>query len=96
MLESASRTCTYAGIYVLAIEWLSSKYLVLGCTMIAVSYAMGELLLGVVAMYIHDFRTLIRVLYTPGLFLQNCVKFACEIIYFYVCLHVRLFSQEYL
>lgn len=60
-------TSTFAGIYVLSIEWVSTKYRVLGSTVVALSFPMGEMLLGLVAMHIHDFRTLIRVLYTPGL-----------------------------
>lgn len=66
-LESSAGTCTYAGTYVLAIEWASTKYRVLGTTLITLSYPLGEMLLGLIAMYIHDFRMLIRVLYTPGL-----------------------------
>lgn len=60
-------TSTFAGIYVLSIEWVSTKYRVLGSTIIALSFPLGEILLGFVAMYVHDFRTLIRILYTPGL-----------------------------
>lgn len=60
-------TSTFAGIYLLSIEWVSTKYRVFGGALVAVSFPLGEILLGFVAMYIHDFRTLIRVLYTPGL-----------------------------
>lgn len=60
-------TSTFAGIYVLSIEWVGPKYRVLGSTLVALSFPLGEMLLGFVAMYVHDFRTLIRVLYTPGL-----------------------------
>lgn len=66
-LESAAGACTYGGTYVLAVEWASEKYRVLGTTMITLSFPVGEMVLGIVAMYVHDFRTLIQVLYTPGL-----------------------------
>lgn len=33
---------------------------------------MGEVLIGLVAMFVHDFRTLIRILHTPGLFAFIC------------------------
>lgn len=36
--------------------------------LLALSFPLGEVFLGVVAMYIHDFRLLLRVLYTPALF----------------------------
>lgn len=60
-------TSTFAGIFVLCIEWVTTKYRVLGSTIVALSFPLGEMLLGFVAMYVHDFRTLIRVLYAPGL-----------------------------
>lgn len=65
-MESLGSTA-FAGMYVLALEWVNSKYRVLGSMILSLSFPVGEILLGVVAMYIHDFRTLIRVLYTPAL-----------------------------
>lgn len=35
---------------------------------VAIGFPMGEILLGVFAMFIHDFRYLLRVLYAPGVF----------------------------
>lgn len=67
-LESLG-TSTYAGTFVLALEWVSTKHRVLGSMIVAIAFPLGEILLGVVAMYIHDFRYLIRLLYTPGAFL---------------------------
>lgn len=66
-LESSAGACTYAGTYVLALEWANSKYRVLGSAMVSLSFPIGEIVLGIVAMYVHDFRILIRILYTPGL-----------------------------
>lgn len=67
-LESAVGAALYEGSYVLAIEWVTSKYRVLGSSIQAISYALGEMLLGLVAMYVHDFRLLMQILYVPGLF----------------------------
>lgn len=59
--------CVFETTYVLGIEWVHSKYRVLGSTIISVSYPLGSMFLGLVAMSVHNFRTLIRVLYPPGL-----------------------------
>lgn len=55
--------------YVLAIEWVNSRKRVLGSVITSVSFPLGEMLFGLVAMYVHDFRYVIRILYTPGLLL---------------------------
>lgn len=68
-LESAAGAASYEGSYVLAIEWASSKYRVTGSSIQAIAYALGEMLLGLVAFYVHDFRFLARILYVPGLFI---------------------------
>lgn len=67
-LESAVGAASYEGSYVLAIEWVSAKYRVTGSSIQSIAYALGEMLLGLVALYVHDFRLLMRILYVPGLF----------------------------
>lgn len=67
-LEASAGTCIFSGIYVLGIEWISSNYRALGGTLIIASFPLGEMILGVVAMYVHNFRHLLRILYVPGLF----------------------------
>lgn len=52
----------------LAIEWVSVRYRALGTTLVVTSFPLGEMLLGIVAMYVHNLRYLLRVIYTPGLF----------------------------
>lgn len=47
---------------------MSSEYRVLGAQIITLSYSIGEILFGVLAMYVPDFRILIRICYIPGLF----------------------------
>lgn len=47
---------------------MSSNYRAIGTTFVVTSFPIGEMLLGLVAMYVHNFRHLLRILYTPGLF----------------------------
>lgn len=61
-------TSTYAGTFVLGIEWVHTDYRVLGSMIVALGFPIGEILLGLFAMFIHDFRYLIRALYAPGVF----------------------------
>lgn len=68
-MEASAGTCTFGGLYILGIEWVSSKYRVLGSTIMAVAFPVGEVLLGVAAMYIHNYRYLLRALYISGLFI---------------------------
>lgn len=49
------------------LEWVSTKYRVLGSSVVSLSFPIGEVCLGLAAMYIQDFRHLMRTLYTPGL-----------------------------
>lgn len=67
-LESSVGTSTYAGSFVLGIELLTTRYRVLGSTIISISHPIGEIIFGLIAMYIHDFRILLRMTYIPGLF----------------------------
>lgn len=66
-LEAAAFAFCFTGIYVFAIELLSQKYRVLGNTIMSIAYAIGEILLGVAALYIHEYRTVMRVFCVPGL-----------------------------
>lgn len=54
--------------FVLSVEWVSTKYRVLSCTIVSLFYPMGEMILGILAMHIHSMRTLLLVVYIPGLF----------------------------
>lgn len=68
-LEAAAGTSVFGGMYILSIEWVSSKYRVLASTIMAISFPVGEVLLGFAAMYIHNYRYLLRTLYIPGIFI---------------------------
>ncbi|XP_031627744.1 uncharacterized protein LOC116343679 [Contarinia nasturtii] len=67
-LEASAGACIFNGLYILVIETLSLRQRALGSSMLNVSFSLGEILLGLLAMYIHNFRYLLRALYTPGLF----------------------------
>lgn len=67
-MEAASSASCLTAPYVIAIELLNLKTRVLGAIIVAISFPVGEMLLGFVAIYVHDYRTLIRVLQIPGLF----------------------------
>ncbi|XP_031636514.1 solute carrier family 22 member 6-A-like [Contarinia nasturtii] len=60
-------TTTFSGIFLLAVEWVNTKYRIFGSVLVSLSFPLGEMLLGFVALYVHDYRHIIRLLYTPGL-----------------------------
>lgn len=66
--EACVGTSTYAGSFVLGIELLTTRYRVLGSTIISLSHPIGEVIFGLIAMHIHDFKHLLRITYIPGLF----------------------------
>ncbi|KAJ8871905.1 hypothetical protein PR048_028245 [Dryococelus australis] len=55
------------------IEMVHPSRRVLAGTVLSVSYSLGESILGVVAMVLQNWRTLLRVIYAPAvLFLSYC------------------------
>lgn len=57
------------GIWILALECVTSKYRVFGNAIVTSSFSLGEVVLGVVAMYFHDFRHILWIMYAPGVLL---------------------------
>lgn len=55
----------YAATFILAMELLEPKKRVIGGTLIACSYTIGEILLGLIAINVSNFRTLLQISYTP-------------------------------
>lgn len=53
--------------FVLCVEWVSSKYRILSGTIIAVIYPLGEILIGVAAIYLSHYRHFLLAIYTPAL-----------------------------
>lgn len=66
-LEAGALTSCFTGIYLYAIEVLSKKYRVLGNTTMFVAFALGEICLGIAALFVHNFRYVIRIFSIPGL-----------------------------
>ncbi|XP_055315112.1 organic cation transporter protein-like [Sitodiplosis mosellana] len=68
-LCAAVGTTTYMAAFVLCVEWVSSKYRILASTTIAATYPGGEILLGVMAMLLPNYRAFLSAIYTPALLL---------------------------
>ncbi|KAJ6638845.1 Organic cation transporter protein [Pseudolycoriella hygida] len=64
-LEAAIGAGAYATSFILAMELLEPKKRVIGGTLIACSYTIGEIYLGVIAMHFTNFRTQLQILYAP-------------------------------
>lgn len=47
---------------------MTPKYRVLSNTTLSVAYPIGEMLVGLTAMFVHDYRILIRIMFSPGIF----------------------------
>lgn len=60
-------TSVYGGTVILAMEWVHTDYRVLGSMILALTFPAGEILLGIFAMFFHNFRYLFRILYGPGI-----------------------------
>lgn len=67
-LEAAGFAFCFTGISVISIELMSTKYRSLGNTTPMIAYPVGVVLLGLAAMYVHDFRWVMRIFHIPGLF----------------------------
>lgn len=60
-------TTIYGSGFVLGAEWVSSEYRVLTSIIVAGTVPLGEILLAVCAMYFPHFRSLLLVIFVPGL-----------------------------
>lgn len=58
---------TYMTIYVMAIEFAGPKKRVFSGTLISVMYSFSQVLTGIVAMFFHNFRVFLRLLFVPNL-----------------------------
>lgn len=66
-LDAAISSTLYASVFILGIELVGPKRRVIACCFLTTFYAIGEIFLGVAAMYITNWRVLLRVLYIPAL-----------------------------
>lgn len=53
----------------LAIELVGSRHRVLTSTLLPLSFPFGQIIFGIIVMYVDDFRVFTRLFYVPGLFL---------------------------
>lgn len=53
--------------FVLCVEWVSTKHRVMSSTIVSLIYPLGEILLGLAAMYYDHYRSFLVFVYTPAL-----------------------------
>lgn len=66
-LDSVTASTLYGSVFILGIELVGPRKRVIANTFLSVPYCLGQLLLGVLAMYIHNWKTLLLVIYVPAL-----------------------------
>lgn len=66
-LDPVIGSTMYTTAFILALELVGPKMRVTGNNIISCAFSFGEALLGLLAMYFRDWRTLLRILYIPGL-----------------------------
>lgn len=60
-------TSTFVVAFVLCVEWVSTKYRVMSSTIVSLFYPLGEISLGLAAMYFHHYRSFLLFVYGPAL-----------------------------
>ncbi|KAF6204755.1 hypothetical protein GE061_018917 [Apolygus lucorum] len=66
LLDAIIASGTYSACFIIAMEITGPDKRVFGGAFTACFYSIGEILMGVVAMYVQDWRWYLRVLYAPG------------------------------
>lgn len=66
-LGAAIGTSTFMAAFVLCVEWVSTKHRVMSSTIVSLFYPLGEILLGLAAMYYDHYRSFLVFVYTPAL-----------------------------
>ncbi|KYN11533.1 Solute carrier family 22 member 21, partial [Trachymyrmex cornetzi] len=66
-LDASMAAGIYSAGFILGLETAGKKNRVFGSTIICCMFAMGEILLGLIASWLRSWRTLLRVIYAPGL-----------------------------
>ncbi|XP_052891995.1 organic cation transporter protein-like [Anopheles moucheti] len=66
-LDPVIGSTMYTTAFILALELVGPKMRVTGNNIISCAFSFGEALLGLLAMYFRDWRTLLRILYIPGI-----------------------------
>lgn len=65
--EAGAHGCVFTAIYGFAIELLNAKHRVFGYVLMVVGGSVGNLLFGIVVMFVHDFRVVLRIINAPGM-----------------------------
>ncbi|XP_075163047.1 SLC22A family member [Haematobia irritans] len=68
-LDSVAASPLYGVCFILGVELVGPKRRVMACSIITIFYAIGEMLLALVAKYFNNWRVILRILYMPGLLL---------------------------
>ncbi|BES93527.1 Organic cation transporter [Nesidiocoris tenuis] len=66
LLDAIIASGTYSACFIIAMEITGPDKRVMGGAFTACCYSIGEIVMGVVAMYVQDWRWFLRVLYAPG------------------------------
>ncbi|XP_067643249.1 solute carrier family 22 member 4-like isoform X2 [Eurosta solidaginis] len=66
-LDSLANSSIYSVCFIIGIELVGPSKRVFACSVITVIYALGEMLLALVAMYFSNWRILLRIFYIPAL-----------------------------
>lgn len=77
-LEAGIGSCIYSTSFILAMEWVRSEHRVAFSTIITAMYPIGPIFLGLVAHFSGDFRTLLRIVYAPGILILGYIWIAPE------------------
>lgn len=68
-LDSLASSPLYSICFIVGIELVGPKRRVIACSLITIFYAIGEMLLALVAKYFQNWRILLRIMYVPALVL---------------------------
>lgn len=67
VLETINGNTIFSTAFIIGIELVGPAYRLTAATSYNVCMSLGEIILGIVAWYVNSWRTLLRVLYIPGL-----------------------------
>lgn len=68
VLDAMAYSGTYSGIFVYGIEIIGPEKRGIGGAILSSYYSIGEIILGLVVWFVHDWRDYLRILYIPGFF----------------------------
>lgn len=66
-LDSVTASTIYGSVFILGIELVGPRKRVMANTVLSIPFTVGQLILGLLAMYINNWQTLLLVIYVPAL-----------------------------